>query len=227
MGLMLAAAMSLPAAAQTCSVSISQSTPTSAFMLNGDGTVVHLDTGLMWKRCPEGNTWDGSACAGTAGAFTWQAALQTAAASNFAGYSDWRLPNIKELKSIVEERCANPSINALVFPNTPAVYFWSSSPFPTYPSFRIVSFTAGQDSQNLDFENYRVRLVRGGRPWFVDRPGIDVDGNGNVDPLTDGMLLLRYVFGLRGQALIDGVIGSNATRTTPADIESYLRILLP
>ena len=50
----------------------------------------------------------------------------------------------------------------------------------------------------------------------------DVDGNGEVDALTDGLLVLRYLFGLRGESLIGGVIANNATRTTIASIEAYL-----
>ncbi|MDA7760713.1 Ig-like domain-containing protein, partial [bacterium] len=50
----------------------------------------------------------------------------------------------------------------------------------------------------------------------------DVDGNGEVDALTDGLLVLRYLFELRGEALIGGVIANNATRTTIASIEAYL-----
>ncbi len=51
---------------------------------------------------------------------------------------------------------------------------------------------------------------------------LDVDGNGFNDALTDGLLVIRYLFGLRGEALISGAIGSGATRTTAADIESFL-----
>ena len=54
---------------------------------------------------------------------------------------------------------------------------------------------------------------------------LDIDGNGVVDALTDGLLVMRYTFGLRGQTLIQGVIGAGATRTTAVQIESYLASL--
>jgi len=38
---------------------------------------------------------------------------------------------------------------------------------------------------------------------------IDVDGNGGYDALTDGLLLLRYMFGIRGNALVAGAIGAH------------------
>ena len=61
----------------------------------------------------------------------------------------------------------------------------------------------------------------------------DIDGNGNgngngngdVSALTDGLLALRYLFGLTGDALISGVIASDATRTTSAEIEAHIQSL--
>ena len=55
----------------------------------------------------------------------------------------------------------------------------------------------------------------------------DIDGNNSQDALTDGLLLIRYLFGLRGQTLISGAIGPGATRTTSAQIEPYLQTLMP
>ena len=54
---------------------------------------------------------------------------------------------------------------------------------------------------------------------------LDIDGNAVVEPLTDGLLLLRYLFGFRGESLINGVIGTEATRTTAADVEAYFQQL--
>ena len=59
------------------------------------------------------------------------------------------------------------------------------------------------------------------------RAALDIDGNGNVDALTDGLLVIRYLFGLRGAPLIQGAIAAGATRTTAAQIESYLATLTP
>jgi hypothetical protein len=56
---------------------------------------------------------------------------------------------------------------------------------------------------------------------------IDVDGNGSIDALTDGLVTLRYLFGLQGDPLIDGVIGSGASRTTAAEIEAHLDSISP
>ena len=56
---------------------------------------------------------------------------------------------------------------------------------------------------------------------------LDIDGNGQVDALTDGLLILRYLFGLEGDALIKGVIAADATITSAADVEACFDTLMP
>ena len=58
------------------------------------------------------------------------------------------------------------------------------------------------------------------------RPVLDVDGNGMVDALTNGRLIIRYMFGLRGAALTAAAVAANAGRT-PAQIETYIQSLMP
>lgn len=60
------------------------------FTNNGDGTVTDNSTGLMWQQADDGNEYN------------WQEALQYAENSKLAGHTDWRLPNTKELQSIVD-----------------------------------------------------------------------------------------------------------------------------
>ena len=55
----------------------------------------------------------------------------------------------------------------------------------------------------------------------------DIDGNGEVDALTDSLILLRYLFGNRNNALIDGAIPENATRTSAIEIEAYIQSHMP
>lgn len=59
------------------------------------------------------------------------------------------------------------------------------------------------------------------------RPLLDVDGNGQADALTDGLIIIRYLFGLQGPPLIAGAIGTGASRTTAAQIEQYIQSLMP
>jgi len=102
--------------------------PTVDFTDNLDGTVTHNKTGLMWKRCAEGQTWNGTTCTGTASTQNWSASLTLARNSSYASHTDWRLPNIKELMSIAETCGYNPSLNASIFPNAAVSHpFWSST----------------------------------------------------------------------------------------------------
>ncbi len=52
---------------------------------------------------------------------------------------------------------------------------------------------------------------------------IDIDGNGEADALSDGLLIVRFLFGFTGDSLINGAISENATRNTAAEIEGFLQ----
>ena len=59
------------------------------------------------------------------------------------------------------------------------------------------------------------------------RADFDIDGNGRTDALTDGLLILRYMLGLRGTALVNGVVDPLGTRQGATDIEAYILSLMP
>ena len=153
---------SSPCGAQTCKDSIVATTPDSRFTPHKDGTVTHIATGLMWMRCSVGQKWDGKTCTGEAVSLDWQKALQAADQQAFAGHSDWRLPNKNELASIMEERCTAPAINDKIFPNTPAVFFWSSSPYTGLADGAwSLDFGYGSINASVKSGNLHLRLVRG------------------------------------------------------------------
>jgi hypothetical protein len=54
------------------------------------------------------------------------------------------------------------------------------------------------------------------------RPALDIDGNGKAD-LADGVLIIRWLMGIRGNALLAGALGEGARRTSPAAIETQLQ----
>ena len=56
---------------------------------------------------------------------------------------------------------------------------------------------------------------------------LDVDNNGEIDALTDGLIILRYLFGLDGEALIANVVSDDGERQSAADIQAHLEELLP
>ena len=59
------------------------------------------------------------------------------------------------------------------------------------------------------------------------RTALDIDDNGASEPLTDGLLILRYLFGLRGSALIADAVDPLGKRTTAEAIETYIQSLMP
>jgi len=91
---------------------------------NADDTVTDRSTGLMWAKNDSQKKMD------------WVEALAFAEQATLAGYSDWRLPNAKELQSLVDyEKTSFPAINTDFFNTTfssfqsvkDAYYFWSST----------------------------------------------------------------------------------------------------
>ena len=135
------------ATAQTCNPNV-LGTFTS-WTISG-GTVVDSATGLVWQRCSNGQSWTGSSCLGTATISAWAAAVSGAPAG-------WRLPNVKELESMVERRCASPAVDAVAFPSVPAASFWSSTPGWAV-SFNDGSVLSGQSATTA----MAVRYVQGG-----------------------------------------------------------------
>ncbi|RZM81484.1 adhesin [Pseudoalteromonas rubra] len=143
---------------------VPDTTPTEQFVVNADGTVCDKQTNLMWQRCTFGQVYnsDNGSCDNVAQELSWQQALQTANAQEFAGYSDWHLPNVKELASIVEHSCVKPSINETVFLATLEKNYWSSTTVEGTPANAwLLSFGDGKVSNvfNKSAQAY-VRLVR-------------------------------------------------------------------
>lgn len=103
--------------------------PAAAASASADGQEVHdARTGLVWRRCAEGASWTGSTCAGTAVLLDWSAAAKRASEQAASARTAWRLPDVKELASIIDDGKAGPAIDPALFPATPAVRFWTSTP---------------------------------------------------------------------------------------------------
>lgn len=102
--LSLSLLISLSVSAQECNVGYAADG--QRFADNGDGTISDLSTGLMWQKCVFGQTWDGEQCQGTGVDHRDMVeALSNAERDTSRGYFDWRVPNIKELYSIVNTDC--------------------------------------------------------------------------------------------------------------------------
>jgi len=55
---------------------------------------------------------------------------------------------------------------------------------------------------------------------------LDIDGDGEIKPLTDGILIMRYLFGFRGDTLINGAVSTTATRKIAAELGANIESLM-
>lgn len=120
---------------------------------NQDGTVTDPNTGLMWQRVEI-----------DALPVTWEVALNYCESLELAGYDDWRLPNAKELLSIVDYSNADPSINTTRFPNTKSDDYWSSTTNAddTTEAWFVEFYNGNADPWSKSSSKY-MRAVRGGQ----------------------------------------------------------------
>ena len=147
-------------------------------MVSADGlTVTDMITGLVWQREGSGAR---PGCSGTSQlTCSWSEAQTYCAGLTLSGLSDWRLPALKELSTIVEPNL--PSIDPTAFPGTPETTFWTSTQqdqLPT-PIVSVVDFDGGSCgviteppalaiALGLQFD-YHVRCVVGSRCYPTSR----------------------------------------------------------
>ena len=79
----------------------------------------------------------------------------------------------------------------------------------------LIAGVLADDAAYTDADEIEARILSLGNK-------LDIDANGDVDALTDGLLVLRYLFEIRGEPLISGVLSPDADRTQASEIEAYL-----
>ena len=150
----------------------------AALVANANGTVTDTTTQLVWDQCVRGRATTDTACdSGSVQTYTWAAALTEVVARNSAnhlGFNDWRLPNVRELESIVKLDGAVTAIDATVFPNTPTTGdswnrggHWTSSTYmQSADTAWLVLFNLGLITVDSKATiNLFVRLVRSGQSF--------------------------------------------------------------
>lgn len=150
-----------------CNTTVGATSSSEHFVDLGNGTVEDKRTGLVWSKCSAGSVWrsESGRCEEQArgvSEFLWQDALIYASNLNVQADSDWRLPNKKELASIVEYACFAPAINQEFFPQTHSSNYWTATPLPYTQPLKVVAvdFSSGAfNSFNAATTMAKVRLV--------------------------------------------------------------------
>ena len=138
--------------------------PIPRFTDNGNGAITDNLTGLIWTK--DANAPGPAACS-PATPKTWQGALNYVAClntNNYLGYTDWRLPNINELKSLVNKEQTDPGawLNTQGFTNVQSYssLYWSSTTHASYSSdcnscyAWVVYMYYGDESAGLKSSDY-------------------------------------------------------------------------
>lgn len=156
-------------AAADCRIAdLYQTAAPERFQANYNGTVTDNITGLMWQTCVLGLS--GNLCQdGKAKAMSWDDGMAAALSDKAAGFTNWRLPNIKELASLIEYSCVSPALNTALFPNPGRTHTqtnqqeytaWSSTPYYDSGAIRYIDFINGADNSRARSSKELIRLVR-------------------------------------------------------------------
>lgn len=125
--------------------------------IGGDVIVFDRATGLHWAA-------DGNAIINNSGAeIAWADAIAYPIGKTHAGFSDWRVPNLKELLSIGNYEKQTPAIDEPPFINTGSVVYWCSTTFkPATTLAWEIDFDAALVAWGDKALTERIRCVRGG-----------------------------------------------------------------
>lgn len=157
------------------------------FTDNGDGTITDSATGLMWMQDDSGE------------GMTWESALEYAESKEFAGYTDWRLPNIKELQSIVDyQRAPGATSSAAIDPAFHCTHIQNEAGEPDFPYFW--SGTTHASVHDGSTANY---ISFGRAMGYFNGEWQDVHGAGaqRSDPKTGNADDYPYGHGPQGDAI--------------------------
>ena len=159
------------------------------FVNNNDGTITDLSTGLMWQQADNGNV------------YTWEEALAYAENLEFAGYDDWRLPNAKELQSIVAyTRSPSTTDSAAIdslFSVTPIINEAGQTDYPCYWT------STTHASQSVSHGGSAAYIAFGRAMGYMNGQWLDVHGAGaqRSDPKTGNPENYPYGKGPQGDAI--------------------------
>jgi len=149
-----------------------------------DGSVHDKDNKYTWYDSnPNTNGGD----AGTPGNRTdTEDFINKLNSSNYGGHSDWRMPTIDELPSIIDYGTYYPAIDDDYFPNTMSSDYWSSTTRNKPGVAWRVDFNHGSVNYNEKSFTYYVRAVRGGQSGSFDK--LVSNGDSTVTDTATGLM---------------------------------------
>ena len=122
-------------------------------LLIGEATRERLPdhvTGLAWQGCEPGRSGD-DCMTGAATPFDWAGALAYCEGLSWAGATDWHLPDVKQLRSVIDNRRTAPGLDTDIFPNHVTFGGWTSTTNLLDPAQAwIVAIGFGGGIQDLD-----------------------------------------------------------------------------
>jgi Protein of unknown function (DUF1566) len=126
----------------------------------GGAEILDKTTRLIWRRCAEGRSWTGSTCSGTPTTYlSMFYGIDHAKAEATATGKRWRLPNPKELSTLVDTRFKQPAIDTVLFPAFYAAPYLTATAWPENPAYQWrVEFADGEVV--LGFAGDKLMLVR-------------------------------------------------------------------
>jgi hypothetical protein len=126
------------------------------------------------------------------------------------------------IKSLGTSAFANNELTSVVFQgNRPITYSSTFSENSDVEGFYYCPNTIGWPTVPINGMTPEVD-ENCGYELLVEYSNFDLDKNGTIDALTDGLIMLRYGFGLRGESLIEAATAPDAKRTTAEEIEAHI-----
>ncbi|MCP4366115.1 MAG: DUF1566 domain-containing protein [Planctomycetes bacterium] len=165
----------------------------NVFVDNGDGTITDRATGLTWMKADSGKTMN------------WSEALRYAENMEFAGHDDWRLPNVKELQSIVDYSRApdarsasarGAAIDPIFDLTEEESWFWTSTTHLDNMGGYYVCF--GQGSSAEMWRGKKMNAHGAGAVRSDPKAGDPRDWPNGLGPQNDEIRIYNYVRCVRG-----------------------------
>jgi hypothetical protein len=196
------------------------------FVDNGDSTITDQATGLMWMQVDSGT------------AMTWEEALAYAEGMDYAGYDDWRLPNAKELQSIVDySRSPGTTNSAAIDPmfsstpitdeagNTNYAFYWSSTTHANMRNGSAAAYVAFGEALGY-MHNAWIDVHGAGAQRSDPKSGNPADYPTGHGPQGDAIRIYNYVRLVRDAEPTTSPTPTPPPTDSPPSVKPYM-VYLP